>query len=392
MAPGQVPHHTGPWRDAHSLYLLSPLMGFLSWAWSLLRGPGPQQSWLLEDRIGADEIEAGVEGDSRAPEEEDGEAATGPSLDLKASSSAPEAWGPSCGEDVEYIEEEADRQPPRELTHGQPAPLSPSLLLSALQGPDKSPEEEQAEGREAAEEERESKSSYLSSHCQGGPCREEEDREAVNKEAGATSASSLAPGLKPSTWLCCPGEEERRATEDKETENKEAGETPISPWRLGSCPLAWQTCSGGAAEKDSQAREAAEKGEADPEPWPSVPTQGLLLGTCEDQPRENTEEEEEEEDEDWDSRWAEEERESEDSPTPTTNAFLRAWVYRPGEDTEEEEEEEDEDWDSRWAEEERESEDSPTPTTNAFLRAWVYRPGEDTKREKLRLPPPPAPS
>ncbi|KAM6153784.1 protein phosphatase 1 regulatory subunit 15A [Erethizon dorsatum] len=405
MAPGQVPHHIRPWRDAQALHLLSPLMGFLSRAWSLLRGPGPPQPWLVEARIGADELEAGVEGeaeappegphflqlqnpegeaeDSRAPED-DGGAAAGPSLDLKASSSAPKAWGLSCGDGVEY-RKEADRQQPGEFTHGQPAPLSPPLLLSALQGPDKSPREEQSEGREAAEQEGETKSAYLSSHCQGGPAGEEqqEDGEAVNKEAATTSASPLAPGLKPSTWLCCPGEEEERATEDRGTENTESRESPISPSWSGSSPGAWQSCSGEAAEKDTKDREGGEKGNTDPEPWSSVPPQGFLLEPYEDQPRKNAEEEEEEEDEDRDSRLAEEEREAGDSSTPTTNAFLRAWVYRPGEDTEEEEEEEDEDSDLGSAEEEREADASfSTLGTSTFLRTWVYRPGEDTEEQE----------
>ncbi|XP_033621907.1 protein phosphatase 1 regulatory subunit 15A [Fukomys damarensis] len=380
MAPGQAPHHTGPWQDAHTPYLLSPLMGFLSRAWSLLRGPGSQLPRLLEAGTVADEIETGVEEDSRAAEG-DGEAAAGPSLELKASSSVPEAWGPSCGEDVENIKEEADGQPPRKFTHSQPAPLSASPLLSALPGTDKSPREEQAEGRKPAEEERSPKASYLASQRQGVPSREdEEDGEAVNKEAAATSASSLAPRPKPSTWLCCPGEEEERATEDKGTENKEAGEAPNTPWRSGSCPRTWQSHSEGAAEKGSKAKEAAKKGEADPEPRSSVPTQGLLFGPCEGQPRENAEEEEGA-DEAWDSESAEKEKEAEGSSTPTTNAFLKAWAYRPGEATEEEEEEEpeDEDGDSESAEE---GEAEASSTTSPFLRAWVYRPGEDTEEEE----------
>ncbi|XP_005412984.1 PREDICTED: protein phosphatase 1 regulatory subunit 15A [Chinchilla lanigera] len=413
MAPGQVPHHIRPWRDAQALYLLSPLMGFLSRAWSLLRGPGPPQPWLVEARIGADELEAGVEGEAKAPPEglhfprpqnpegkaedstapgEDGEAAAGPSLGLEASSSAPEAWRLCYGHGAGYGKEEADRQQPGGFTHGQPAPLSPRLLLRALPGPDKRPGDEQAEEREVAEEEGETKLAYLASHGQGGPAREEQEEaaEAVNREAAAASASPVAPGLRPSTWLCCPREEEERATEDKETENTGARESPLSPSCSSSCPGAWQSCSGEAAEKGTKAREVGKKGDADPKPRSLVPRQGLLLGPCEGQPRESAEEEDEEED--CDSRSAQDERGAGDPSTCTTDAFLRAWVYRPGEDTEEEEEEEeeeaeegeeeDEDSDSGSAEEQGEADaSSSTLGTSTFLRAWVYRPGEDTEEE-----------
>ena len=408
MASGQVPHHISPWRDAQALYLLSPLMGLLNRAWSLLRGPGPPQPWLAEARKGADELEAEVKEDTEAPPEgshfpwpqnpegeaedsrapeEDGEAAAGPrALDLKVSSSAPKAWGLSSGDTVEYGKEEANRPQPGEFTHGQPVPPSPTLLLSALQGLDKSSGEKQAGGREAAEEEGETKPAYLSSHRQGGPAREEqrEDEEAASKEAATTSVSPLASGLNPSTWLCCPGEEEEQATEDKGTENTDAKESPISPSCSGSSPRAWHSCSGEAAGKDTKVREVDQKGDTDSEPRSLGPQQGPLCGSCDDHPRENTEDEDryEEEDEDCDSRWAEEEREARDSSTPTTNAFLRAWVYRPGEDTEEEEEEEeDEDSDSGSAEGEADG-SSSTLRTSTFLRTWVYRPGEATEEEE----------
>nr|XP_003465482.4 LOW QUALITY PROTEIN: protein phosphatase 1 regulatory subunit 15A [Cavia porcellus] len=417
MAPGQVPHHTSPWWDAQALYLLSPLMGILSRAWSLLRVPGPLQPWLAEARR-ADELEAGVEGDVEAPPEgsrflwpqnpeeepedigateENGEAAPGPGgLDLKVSSCS-KAWGLSCGDTVEYGKEKANRLQPGEFTHGQPAPLSPTLLLSALQGPDKSSGEKQTKGREAAEEQGETKLAYLSSHCQGGPVREEqgEDGEAASKEAATASVSPLAPELKPSTWLCCPGEEEEQATENKGTENTETKRS-ISPSWSGPSPGAWHSCSGEAAGKDSKVREVAQKGAADPEPRSLGPQQGPLHGSCEDHPSENAEDKDKEQDEDPDSRWAEEEREAGDSSTITTNAFLRAWVYQPGEDTEDENEEEEEEKEEEEEVEEEEEEDedsdlgsgqggadasSSTLGTSTFLRAWVYRPGEDTEDE-----------
>lgn len=357
------------------MYLLSPLMGFLSRAWSLLRGPGPPELWPVEAGRGAAEPHflqfqnPQDEADNSRALQEGGEAA-GSSLGLEASSSAPEACRLSCDPCGECRADVAARLQPGEFVCGQPESLCPGLLLSALQGPDKSPRDQQAG------EEGETKSAYLSSHYQGGPAREEQG-EAVNKESAAASASPLAPGLKPSAWLCFPKEKEERATEDRETENTEARESPVSsPWSSAS-PGAWQSCLGEAAEEGTEAKEVGERGDADPEPWSSVSCLGLLLSPSEDQPREDAEEEETA---NCDSILAEEEVEAGDSSTPLTDTFLGTWVYQPGEDTEEEEEDDD-DRDLGSAEEGEAVASPATLGTSTFLRAWVYRPGEDTEEE-----------
>ncbi|MBZ3887309.1 Protein phosphatase 1 regulatory subunit 15A [Sciurus carolinensis] len=424
MAPGQVPHHNLPWREAHSFYLLSPLMGFLGRAWSRLRGPGPPQPWLLKAVIGENQVEGGLEGEVKAslaishrtwvqhPQgeaedggvpEEGGKAALAPCLDLKASNSPSEAWGLSGDE---YNEEDANRVPReqgREFTDGQS--LSPSLLIRALQGSDKSPGEEETE--EEGVVEGVTKVSYPPSHLEPYPVLEDRDEEPIKKGAPAASISPESSGSKLSSCGYCPGEEEDQATEEKGTEN-EARKTSISPSLSGCNSSSWGYCSGERpGEKGRKALEAPGKGEADPEPWSSVPAE-KHLGAWEYQPSKNTEEEEDdnsalgteglpsfstsasgrawvcrpgedtEDKENSDSGSAEEEGEAEASfSTPPTSAFLKAWVYHPGEDTEEDE---DSDWESTEEEEEAES-SSPTPPTSALVKAWVYRPGEDTEEE-----------
>ncbi|XP_017355989.1 protein phosphatase 1 regulatory subunit 15A isoform X3 [Cebus imitator] len=430
MAPGQAPHQATRWRDAHPFFLLSPVMGFLSRAWSRLRGPGPPEPWLVEAVKGA---EAGLEGEAKTPlttpptpwgrwSEEKAEDSGCPEgdreeLGLKTSTSLPEAWGLSDDDDGKNSEQEATsvlRGQGSQFADGQRVPLSPSLLIRTLQGSDKKPGEEKAEEEGVAEDEEVNRFSYPPSHQECCSAVEEEDgEEAAKKEACRTSTSALSPGSKPSTWVSCPGEEENQATEDNRRTEKSQGarETPVSPPASGSYPTAWEYHSGEASkEKKEKAHEEAGKGKAAPGPHSSAPAQRpqlrawrcqpsdeeegevKALGAAEKdggadppcipatsaflkawvyQPGEDTEEEE-----------VEDEGEAETSAsasTPPTSAFLKAWVYRPGEDTEEEE---DDDSDTGSAEDEGEAETSAsTPPASSFLKAWVYQPGEDTEEE-----------
>ncbi|XP_003406870.1 protein phosphatase 1 regulatory subunit 15A [Loxodonta africana] len=411
MAPGQVPPLATPWRDAHPFFLLSPLVGLLSRAWSRLRGPGPPEPWLVD----AVTEEAALDGEAKAfltfhhatwgghPQgeaedsraaEEDGEADGRVCPGLKANSSFLDALN---DDDKEYGEEEATnvaRVQGGEFTCGQPAPSLPNLLIRTLQDPPG--EEESEKEKEAAEEgvanntEMIKAFSYPLSPWECCPGVEEKDkgREAVKKEALRTSTAPLSPGSKPSAWVCCPGEGEEEETdeevvqateEERRAKKKEATKTSISPSCSGSNPRAWEYCSGESKEEtDKNAKEAAEK-EADPESQSSSLTPRPLLRAWEYQPNKKTEEDEEDV-EDSVSGAAKEVIEAEDPfPILSTSAFLRAWVYRPGEDTEEED---DEDSDSGAAEEEGEAEGpSSIPSTSAFLRTWVYQPGEDSEEE-----------
>nr|XP_025705696.1 protein phosphatase 1 regulatory subunit 15A [Callorhinus ursinus]XP_025705697.1 protein phosphatase 1 regulatory subunit 15A [Callorhinus ursinus] len=341
MAPGQVPHQPAPWRDSYPFYLLSPLMGLLSRAWSHLSGPGPPDPWLLEAVTGTDQGEAGLGGEAKtfpatwhAPWGRhfqggigDGGAAEEDEVfweachDLKASSSPLEAWELS-GDDEEYGGEQATSVPKEqgsEFIDGQPASLSPSLLIRALQEP---PGEEKSEEGGAAEDEVVTFFSFPPSRSPGEEEEEAEEEagEAINREAARSPTAPLSPGSKPKAWVYCAGEEEDQATEEKRTENKEVIKNSVSPSFSDFHPRAWECCSG--------------------------------------------EESEEEEDEFSDWGAAEEEGEAE-----ATDTFLRAWVYRPGEDTEPEE-------DSEAAN----SEPSPSLQAQSTLhRGWTYRPGEDTE-------------
>ncbi|XP_008567531.1 PREDICTED: protein phosphatase 1 regulatory subunit 15A [Galeopterus variegatus] len=405
MAPGQVPHQATPWRDVYPFFLLSPLMGFLGRAWSHLKGPGPPEPWLVETVIGEDQVEAVLEGEAKPPlvthhapwgsppkgkakdsgaAEEDGGAAWGACLNLKANSSPLEAWGLSDNNDEEYCKKEATsvpREQRSEFTDSHLASLSRSLLIKTLQDSDKNPGEVEAEEERVAEDKVVAKFPCPSSHWESCPMVEErEDGEAVKKEAPRTSSSPLSPGSKPNTWVYCPGEGEDRATEEERTENKEAWKTSITPSSSGSNPRAWEFCSGEEAkEKDEKAHKAAEKGEADPEPHSAAPAQRPLLRAWEYQPSKNAEKQDEEEDED-NALGAAEKEEGALGPSsiPPTSDFERAWVYWPGEDTEE-----DEDSDSGLAEEEGGAEaSSSTRPRGGFLKAWVYQPGEDTEEEE----------
>ena len=412
MAPGQMPYQPAPWRGTHPLFLLSPLMGLLSRAWSLLRAPGPPEPWLVEAVTEADQGGAGLEDEAKAslatyhalwgrhPQEEtkdsgaaeeDREASPGACPNLEAKHSLPEAWGLSDDDDEKYGGEEATGVPreQKEFMDGHPAPLPLSLLIRSL--PDL-------------------------------PGEEESKEEAVTG-GGGNEVTAFSFPL--SHWKCCPGEEEEEEEENGEavrvcrpvngateerTETEAATKTSMSPSSVGSHLRAWECCSGKESEEEEKDKQA-EKGDADPGPhftslaqrpslrtWQhpssaiteeeedrdseemgassSVPLTSAFLSDWVYQP-EDTEEEDEEE-EDCDSEATEDEGEAEvSSATLRTSAFLSAWVYRPGEDMEEEE-----DCDSEATEDEGEAEvSSATPPTSAFLSAWVYRPG-DTEEEE----------
>ncbi|XP_059941060.1 protein phosphatase 1 regulatory subunit 15A isoform X1 [Mesoplodon densirostris] len=395
MAPGQVPHQPAPWRDTHPFYLVSPLVGLLSWAWRHLRGPGSPEPWLVEAVTGTDQGEAVPEGEAKAslathhapkgrhPQEEtgdsgaaeeDGEASRGACPDLETKCSLLEAWGLSDDDDEEYGREEASsipREQGSEFMDGQPAPLSPSLLITSLQD---LPGEEESKDEGVTEDKEVITFSFPPSHWERCPGveeeeeEEEEDEEAVNKEAPRTSASPLALGSKPRAWVCCPVD---GATEEERTENKAATETSICPSSAGSHLRAWECCSGGEPEEEKPKK--AEKGEADPEPHSPVPAQRPPLRTWQHQSSEITEEEEEEEDSDSGEAEA-------SSSIPPTSAFLRAWVYRPGEDTEEETECEGENEDEDDESEAADLEPSPSlQAQSALFRDRIYQPGEETE-------------
>ncbi|EFB23966.1 hypothetical protein PANDA_006301, partial [Ailuropoda melanoleuca] len=395
MAPGQVPHQSAPWRDTSPFFLLSPLMGLLSRAWSHLRGPGPSEPWLLEAVMGADQGEAGLGGEAKTfpatghalwgrhfqgetgdsgAAEEDGEVFWEACRDLKANSSLLETWELSDDDGEEEFGGEQATSVPKEqgseFIDGQPAPLSPSLLIRTLQEP---PGKEKSEEGGAAEEEEAVTFSFPPSHWECCPGEEEFEKEgeAINRGAVRTLTAPLSPGSKPKAWVYYAGEEEDKATEEKRTENKEVTKSSISRSSSGFHPRAWECCSGEESEEEedefSDSGAAKEEGEA--EGPSSVPSTSAFVRAWVYRPGEDTEED----DEDSDPGAAEEEGEAEGpSSVPSTSALVRAWVYRPGEDTEEE----DEDSDSGEAEEEGEAE-----ATDTFSRAWIYRPGEDTEQE-----------
>ncbi|XP_015423465.1 PREDICTED: protein phosphatase 1 regulatory subunit 15A [Myotis davidii] len=382
MAPGQVPQPL-PWRDVHPFFLLSPLMGLLSRAWSRLRGPGPLKPWLEDAVTSADEGEACLEEVTKAalatrcapwgghPPREPGDRGRavedgGSSCpDREANSSLPEAWGLS-EDDEEYGGEEATSSPKEQGSDyigGQPAPMALSLLRT-LQGP---PAEEETEEGGAAEDKVMTFFPFPPSHGEHCPGREEEeDGEAVNK-VPTTSTSPSSPGSKPSAWVCAAGEEEAGANEEERAESEDTGKTSITPSSAGSRPSAWECNSG----EESEGKDGKAEKEADPEPHSSVLSHRPLLRTWQHQPKKITEEDEEEEEDN-----ASGEAEG-TSAIPTTSTFLRAWVYRPEEDTEEEyEENEDEKDDSETA---GSDPSSSLQGQSALLRDWTYPPGEETE-------------
>ncbi|XP_037675966.1 protein phosphatase 1 regulatory subunit 15A [Choloepus didactylus] len=430
MAPNQIARQANPWRDAHPFFLLSPLMGLLSRAWSRLRGPGPAEPWLVEAVAGADRVEGGLEREAktalathpapwdRHPQEktegsgaaeDDGEAGWEACPDLKASNSLLEACGLSDDGGEACGEEEATcvaRKQRSKLTDGRPALPSPSLLVGTLQyppGEEESEEKEETTGDAGIAEDKEMAKAFFYPPSPGPrpwecyPGVEEEEPE--DGEAAGTSTFLFSLGSKPRAWVYCPQEikeeekdEKDRDTEEVKTENRDGTKTSISHASSEPNPRAREYCSGEESkeEKDEKVNEAAEIGSIDSEPHSAMLVQRSLLRAWEYQPSENTEEEGEGEDEDSASGAAEEEGAAEASSSiPPTSAFLRAWVCHPGEDTEEEEDEgEHEDDASGAAEEEGEAEEgaakasSSVPSKSAFLRTWVYQPGEDTEEEE----------
>ncbi|KAG8521395.1 Protein phosphatase 1 regulatory subunit 15A, partial [Galemys pyrenaicus] len=425
MAPGQVPQQWLPWRDAHPFFLLSPLMGLFSRAWSRLRSPGALESWLVEAVTRADQGEAkaslatyhdpgdrhpqGETGEIRAAQE-NGETSWGARPDLEAGVSLLETWGLSEAAAERGRENTASvlREQGRECIGGHPAPLPPSLLIRSLQDlrEEKSEEDGAVEGKVGTMF---SLPVSLWESCPG-VAEDAEDGAAVHKEAPGTSTPS-APGSKLRVWV----EEEDGVTEER-TEDKDATNTSISTPSAGSHPRAWE-CGPGEQLKEKR-DENVEEGEAHPGPHSSLLALRPQLRSWQHQTREISVEEEVEgdsvsgtaggltpvpltssflrawvyrpgqdtEEEDSDSEAHEDWGETEVlSSTLPTSACVRAWVYRPGEDTEEEEEEEEENKNSDLgiAEEEEEAEGLiPAPLTSAFVRTWVYRPGEDTEEEE----------
>ena len=172
-------------------------MGLLSRAWSLLRGPGPPEPWLVEAVAKADQGGAGLEDEAKAsvttyhatwgrhPQEEtedsgaaeeDGEASPGDCPDLEAEHSLPKVWGLSDHDDEKYGGEEATGVPreQEEFMDGQPAPLSLSLLMGSLPdlpGEEESKEETVTGGREV------NAFSFPLSHWECCPGEEEEEEE-----------------------------------------------------------------------------------------------------------------------------------------------------------------------------------------------------------------------
>uniref|UniRef100_A0A8C5KH89 Protein phosphatase 1 regulatory subunit 15A n=1 Tax=Jaculus jaculus TaxID=51337 RepID=A0A8C5KH89_JACJA len=379
MAPGPVPNHTPLWRDVHSFYLLSPLMGFFSRAWSRLRSPGAPEPWLVETITGTSQIEdktllttsltpqshhsQGEAEDGGTPEEV-GQAAHKSYFDMKVSSSPLETWGPS--DDEEYSGEEHVL---RECTADLPTPLP-----SSLQGADKSPREE------VAEKEGVTGLAYPSLHWEWCPVTEGERGGETVKREGPGVSPCIAPRSKPNTWVYCPGEAEHQATEKEGPENKVR--KPSTSPSSGCHPRAWPCCSGKESKESdadlqpsTQCQPSNNSRDGEAEASSSALVRSAFLKAWVYRPGEDTEEEEED---DSDLASAEEEEEAKTTfCTPPPSDFLKAWVYKPGEDSEEED---DSDWES--AKEGELSSCSPPPS--AFLKAWVYHPGEDTEEEDDR--------
>nr|XP_051684768.1 protein phosphatase 1 regulatory subunit 15A isoform X4 [Oryctolagus cuniculus] len=352
MAPGQVPHHGAPWGDAHPFFLLSPLMGFLSRAWSLLRGPGPPQRWLLEHQV-----EAGLEAPVAARGAPWGAGGSGRTPCLRRKGCLPEAPGLADDDDEEAASVEQGGQ----LAAGQPAALCPSLWGGSLRGSDKNPGAEEAERGGVAP---------VSYPWSGGEPRTEDGD-------APSAASSPTPGPEPSRGARCPGDGGARATEEERAGSQEGRRASDPASDSSAEPRPREPCSGEESRETGEGvHGAAGRGDAGPGPRCLAPLRRPLLS----QSGKDPEEEDSEEEEGPADRAAEEEGGAEaSSPTRATSALVRAWVCRPGEDTED-------DSDEGSAEEDGEAEEwgeaevsSPTRATSALVRAWVCRPGEDTE-------------
>ncbi|XP_008843234.1 protein phosphatase 1 regulatory subunit 15A [Nannospalax galili] len=408
MAPGPVPHHTLHWRDAHSFYLLSPLMGLLSRAWSRLRGPGVPEAWLVDTATGVGQGEAkGLSIPPLASQGEGGEATQGPCFDQRENSSPAETWGLS--DDGEYGEnqgQDGSREQEREHTASLPAPQPPGL-----QGADKSP------GEVVPGEEGVTELAYPTSHPDVYPAAEKEEDGETLKKAAFQASPQLSSGSTPSIRVYCPREGEHQATEEKGAENK-ARDPPSFPSSSVSHPRTWACPSRegpkqeGEADAEPQRAEHCQpcqssedqdsaEAEAEPEGEAEGSTSSTSAGkTCVCWSGEDTDEEDYQ-----NTELPSAEEDTEASSVPTS-AFLKAWVYRPREDTEEED---DSDWGSAEEEEdagawvcqlgedteEEEAKDlgsadregeagasSSTLNRSAFLKSWVYHPGEDTEEEE----------
>lgn len=353
-------------------------MGFLSRAWSRLRGPETPEPWLAGTLTAAEQIEATVlltpplvpgnhlprgEAEETGAPEEEGEAAQGPCLDVQASSSPPETWGLS---DDERREERA-QDGPREQEREHPAALPPRLP-PRLHGADKSLGEVGGRGEAVTE------LAYPPSHREGCPAEDEEDGETVKK-------ADLIPRHKPSTAVYyCPGEAGPQATEE------DKADPPSSP--LGSRSRACEFLSREASKQEGEANpethgagqdQPSQNADAEEEGNPEASSLSVCTGKaflkswvyC---PGEDTEDD----DSDWGSAEEEEGGQALSSPTSPAHAFLKSWVCRPGEDPEDDDDDDDDsDWGS--AGEDRIVQTCATPPTSAFLKAWVYCPGEDTE-------------
>ncbi|KAL1768930.1 phosphatase 1 regulatory subunit 15A [Sigmodon hispidus] len=354
MAPSPRPQHTLHWSDAHSFYLLSPLMGFLSRAWSRLRGPdvtGTDQTdakaLLTPPLVPGNHLSQGEAEENGAPEE--GKATSGPCRDVQANSSSPETWGLS--HDDGYHEKQG-HDGPREQER-KPAAALPVLLPPGLHGADKSLGKVVAGGGVT-------ELAYPPSHSEG-----DGDGETVEK---------------PSTSVYCPEEAKHQATDRKGTENQ--ADPPSSP--LGPRSRAWECCSRVGPTQEREAKpeppgaeqdQPAHNAEAEEASSLTVCTGNAFLKAWVYCPGEDTEDD--------DSDWGPAEEEEEEggqalsSSTSPAHAFLSSWVCRPGEDTEDES-----DWEP--AGEDSHTQTCDTPHTSAFLKAWLYCPGEDTEDDDDR--------
>ncbi|KAM6223618.1 protein phosphatase 1 regulatory subunit 15A [Rhynchocyon petersi] len=411
-------------------------MGLLSWAWGHLRRPGPPEPWVvgavtevtLEEDPKASLAGYSAAWDSGAAEEEEDASRL-----MRTTCSSLAALEEEDDDDGEKEATDVSGEQRGDLRDGRPVPLPPILLMrppepleegiidAAMATTSSNPvvpwagrpevQEEEAVGREVI-----GTSAPLISpgfkprawQCCPGEGEEKKDREGRStwdkrraatqepeKAALSHSCSSSSPwawgdpsgaaekgnaGLKAPCTSLGQRPQLRAWEEDGDVdEGKAAGPSFILST---SAMKAWVSLPGEYSEGEEDGAS-----DGDTEDPSSTPSTSAFLQAWVYRPGEDEEdsdwgatEEEEDGDSDEGSDGMEEEDsdegETEDtSSTPSTSAFLQAWVYRPGEDEEDSDEgsdEEEEDSD------EGETEDtSSTPSTSAFLQAWVYRPGED---------------